>query len=201
MPVLAVKRRASVSIWAANSREGAKINTSGEYAPGPAACFCICTGSEESSFGPVPVPILERRPSFKSREKQGSRNASVLPEPVLATPMRSRPEQRMGQACAWIGVGSVKPAPRIASTRVFVRPSSAASRLVQGAQGSSPSTPVRDAWSSSKTSMLSGGSSQPRLLSWAVLSLLLSFNFCFLRRASSSSTLCCSTEKVCFSEA
>jgi hypothetical protein len=32
----------------------------------------------------------------------GSRNASVLPDPVSATPIMSRPESATGQPCAWI---------------------------------------------------------------------------------------------------
>lgn len=39
----------------------------------------------------------------------GSMYASVLPEPVMAMPSRSRPDSAMGQPCAWIGVGVTKP--------------------------------------------------------------------------------------------
>ena len=45
----------------------------------------------------------------------GSRKASVLPEPVAATPMRLRPEKAMGQPCDWMGVGLLKPLRSIAS--------------------------------------------------------------------------------------
>ncbi len=39
---------------------------------------------------------------------QGTPNASVLPEPVSATPITSRPERRNGQAADWMGVGFLK---------------------------------------------------------------------------------------------
>ena len=35
----------------------------------------------------------------------GSTKASVLPEPVLAMPMQSRPLMMAGSACAWMGMG------------------------------------------------------------------------------------------------
>ena len=41
-------------------------------------------------------------------------NAAVLPVPVCATPMRSRPSRRYGRAFSWIGVGAEYPASRIA---------------------------------------------------------------------------------------
>lgn len=40
--------------------------------------------------------------------RPGSPNARVLPEPVAAMPMRSRPEAMMGQQLAWIGDGCEK---------------------------------------------------------------------------------------------
>ena len=39
---------------------------------------------------------------------QGTPNARVLPEPVSATPITSRPERRNGQAADCIGVGVLK---------------------------------------------------------------------------------------------
>lgn len=46
---------------------------------------------------------------FRVRERmQGTPNARVLPEPVSATPMTSRPESRKGHEAAWIGVGALK---------------------------------------------------------------------------------------------
>ena len=38
----------------------------------------------------------------------GRRNARVLPLPVLAMPIMSRPDITVGTACAWIGVGRSK---------------------------------------------------------------------------------------------
>ncbi len=35
----------------------------------------------------------------------GQRNAAVLPVPVLAAAMRSRPSSTRGMACSWTGVG------------------------------------------------------------------------------------------------
>ena len=40
----------------------------------------------------------------------GSKYASVLPLPVCAMPIMSRPLSAMGQPCAWMGVGSLNPA-------------------------------------------------------------------------------------------
>src|SRR5213593_1146906 len=45
----------------------------------------------------------------------GSRNAAVLPVPVDAQPIRSRPARITGIASAWIGVGRVYPMSRTAS--------------------------------------------------------------------------------------
>jgi hypothetical protein len=40
------------------------------------------------------------------RSRAGSTNAAVLPVPVCAAPMTSRPPISAGIACAWIGVGA-----------------------------------------------------------------------------------------------
>ena len=44
-----------------------------------------------------------------SCSSNGSTNAAVLPVPVCATPMTSRPDRITGMAFAWIGVGSTYP--------------------------------------------------------------------------------------------
>eukprot|EP01051_Picozoa_sp_SAG22_P003046 SAG22_NODE_143_length_17909_cov_34.254969_12_plen_136_part_00 len=76
----------SVLIWQASSRVGAITSTIGPSRPGCRyGCALMCT-----------IP--------------GSRNASVLPEPVREMPTTSRPESASGQPCAWIGDGSVYPA-------------------------------------------------------------------------------------------
>lgn len=36
----------------------------------------------------------------------GSKKAKVLPDPVLATPITSRPDMSAGMACRWIGNGA-----------------------------------------------------------------------------------------------
>ena len=43
----------------------------------------------------------------RSRSMLGSMKAAVLPVPVWAMPIRSRPSSTGGIACAWIGVGVV----------------------------------------------------------------------------------------------
>ena len=45
----------------------------------------------------------------------GMANASVLPDPVRACPIRSRPAMRRGMHLAWMGVGSLMPMPAIAA--------------------------------------------------------------------------------------
>ena len=42
----------------------------------------------------------------RSFSSKGRKKARVLPEPVLATPIVSRPAMIGGQHCAWIGVGA-----------------------------------------------------------------------------------------------
>lgn len=50
----------------------------------------------------------EERMAVLIERMHGMPKASVLPEPVSATPMTSRPERRNGQAAAWMGVGDLK---------------------------------------------------------------------------------------------
>mmetsp|Transcript_3839 Transcript_3839/g.9611 ORF Transcript_3839/g.9611 Transcript_3839/m.9611 type:complete len:289 (-) Transcript_3839:400-1266(-) len=52
----------------------------------------------------------------------GSTNASVLPLPVLAMPMQSRPLMMQGRACAWMGRGAVQPSLRSSSSIFVLRP-------------------------------------------------------------------------------
>ncbi len=51
----------------------------------------------------------------------GSRKDSVLPLPVWARPMRSRPCSAIGHPCAWMGVGAVKPALRTSASTYSAR--------------------------------------------------------------------------------
>ena len=48
----------------------------------------------------------------------GSPNAAVLPVPVWATPVMSRPASSAGMACSWIAVGVVKPSVAAARSSV-----------------------------------------------------------------------------------
>ena len=56
----------------------------------------------EMMMAPNPSSGLQR--SRYSRSKTGIRNASVLPEPVLAAPRTSRPHSACGMAARWIAV-------------------------------------------------------------------------------------------------
>lgn len=55
----------------------------------------------------------------------GSVNAAVLPLPVCASPMTSRPDRASGSASAWMGVGLVKLSRVHASTSSGHTPASA----------------------------------------------------------------------------
>ena len=54
----------------------------------------------------------------------GSTNDAVLPVPVCAMPITSRPSMAIGIALAWIGVGSVNPAAWTASRTLSLKPRS-----------------------------------------------------------------------------
>src|SRR5580692_244553 len=51
----------------------------------------------------------ERGSCSPRSERIGSANAAVLPVPVCALPMTSRPDMIRGMALNWMGVGSVYP--------------------------------------------------------------------------------------------
>ena len=57
-------------------------------------------GVTTSMSGPCPPLAWPRRSS------EGSEKAAVLPVPVLAAAMRSRPSSARGMACSWTGVGA-----------------------------------------------------------------------------------------------
>mmetsp|Transcript_20747 Transcript_20747/g.46194 ORF Transcript_20747/g.46194 Transcript_20747/m.46194 type:complete len:230 (+) Transcript_20747:573-1262(+) len=76
----------SSSIWQASSRVGASTRMAGEPRLRPPANAAI------------------------SKWNAGSRKPQVLPEPVFATVIMSRPARAMGQESAWVGVGPGKPA-------------------------------------------------------------------------------------------
>ena len=74
----------------------------------PTASFCSSTticwtssrvGARMMAWGP--------RPRASSISMSGMPNAAVLPVPVLAWPMTSRPSSALGMKAAWMGVGWV----------------------------------------------------------------------------------------------
>ena len=75
------------------------------------ACASTCVACSR-----VGVSTMARNfcgPSSR-RANMGSRNAPVLPEPLGAFPIRSLPWRITGMALPWIGVGSFRPAARVA---------------------------------------------------------------------------------------
>jgi len=77
MRVPFARGRRKVSVWAASSRVGERTRTA--------------------------VP---RWGCFRRRWRIGRRKAAVLPDPVWAVPMTSRPARIAGIASRWIGVGA-----------------------------------------------------------------------------------------------
>ncbi|CAB5283835.1 hypothetical protein IST453_00804 [Burkholderia multivorans] len=71
--------------WSASSRVGVRISARTGWRAGDALVFAC--GSR--------------------RWMIGSEKLAVLPVPVCAAPMTSRPASTTGMACAWIGVGVV----------------------------------------------------------------------------------------------
>ena len=83
----------------ASSRVGASTSASGAGTPWDS--FVVLAGN---------VLRASRACLSPRRYTVGSRNAKVLPEPVLATATTSRPSHAGGQARFWISDGEVKPA-------------------------------------------------------------------------------------------
>mmetsp|Transcript_29605 Transcript_29605/g.104291 ORF Transcript_29605/g.104291 Transcript_29605/m.104291 type:complete len:240 (+) Transcript_29605:922-1641(+) len=93
----------------------------------------ICTASSRVGASAT----AKRREGWSSSLcRMGSANAPVLPDPVSARPMTSRPAMPCGMASRWMAVGLVHLRPMQASTRDACRPSAAQA----GAPVSSPST-------------------------------------------------------------
>ena len=65
-----------------------------------------------------------------SKGSTGPRDAKVLPLPLLAMPMRSWPALKMGQHCAWMGVGAANCAARISCSTGTGRPAASQVRLL-----------------------------------------------------------------------
>ena len=63
------------------------------------------------------------RPCAPKRCRMGNAKAAVLPVPVCAEPITSRPARICGIACAWIGVGRSYPFSATAKAMFALRPS------------------------------------------------------------------------------
>mmetsp|Transcript_67359 Transcript_67359/g.133484 ORF Transcript_67359/g.133484 Transcript_67359/m.133484 type:complete len:203 (+) Transcript_67359:1045-1653(+) len=97
MPNGLPKRLHSASIWHASSRVGARTSV----------VSCGSTRPEASAA---------------MRESAGARKAKVFPEPVRAMPITSRPLIATAHAVAWMGDGTLKPAPRMISISAAGKP-------------------------------------------------------------------------------
>mmetsp|Transcript_8221 Transcript_8221/g.19108 ORF Transcript_8221/g.19108 Transcript_8221/m.19108 type:complete len:256 (+) Transcript_8221:927-1694(+) len=91
----------SVLIWAASSRVGASATATG---PSPRFTWSLTV--------------------FRMSINAGKRKPHVLPDPVLATAMRSRPSMASGQHWDWIAEGCAKPCDLIAATSSSLNPAS-----------------------------------------------------------------------------
>ena len=79
---------ASSSIWVASSRVGARIRALGRQG--------VLLGGMRLAWKPRRWMAVRR----------GTRKATVLPEPVWAAAITSRPERARGTVCFWMGVGA-----------------------------------------------------------------------------------------------
>eukprot|EP00968_Pinguiococcus_pyrenoidosus_P011531 scaffold927_cov230-Pinguiococcus_pyrenoidosus.AAC.13 len=92
--------RASLAIWTASSRAGAMMRPMG---PSPSSSGYVATWS-------------------RMCRNMGRRKARVFPEPVLATPMTSRPLMMAGTACFWMLKGSFQLCLRRRLSSLSLRP-------------------------------------------------------------------------------
>mmetsp|Transcript_716 Transcript_716/g.2080 ORF Transcript_716/g.2080 Transcript_716/m.2080 type:complete len:294 (-) Transcript_716:476-1357(-) len=126
---------ASVAICAASSRVGASTRAMGVDSPlGTGSCASMCTTA-------------------------GIRNASVLPLPVRAMPIRSRPPRMIGRACAWMGIGRSRFASLRACWRYSGRHSSSSKSTIGGYAPARSSTTTS---SSTRACCNKASSSSPR---------------------------------------
>mmetsp|Transcript_19650 Transcript_19650/g.58284 ORF Transcript_19650/g.58284 Transcript_19650/m.58284 type:complete len:201 (-) Transcript_19650:1463-2065(-) len=91
----------------------------------------------------------------------GNTNPSVLPEPVFAMPMQSRPLMMMGKACAWIASGLSQPLFLSTSSSLPLRPHCVHARIGLGTflpRTLMPSTFITSASSASSMRASSGTS-------------------------------------------
>ena len=89
-------------------------------APSAVNCSAICIAS--SLVGVSTMPNMPQG-SSDHLVSMGPAKAMVLPEPVLAPPMQSRPLRISGMQCFWISVGWVIFMAERDSTSHFERPS------------------------------------------------------------------------------
>mmetsp|Transcript_5595 Transcript_5595/g.16319 ORF Transcript_5595/g.16319 Transcript_5595/m.16319 type:complete len:246 (+) Transcript_5595:1160-1897(+) len=135
----------------------------------PWATSCVWRAS--SRDGQMTIP---RGPSLRVRGKRASSSAAsmtmgrvkarVLPEPVNAMPMRSRPERTAGRPWIWMGVGLRMPLALRWSRMGWG--SRMSRKLLMGGGMSSPSTSIchllrTSCCSSSDRSRISGGGRHP----------------------------------------
>mmetsp|Transcript_27462 Transcript_27462/g.67484 ORF Transcript_27462/g.67484 Transcript_27462/m.67484 type:complete len:337 (+) Transcript_27462:558-1568(+) len=94
----------------------------------------ICVTS--SRVGPMIIPMGPSPCSVGAWSLMcrsiGRTYAKVFPEPVLATPMQSRPDMITGSAWHWIGMGFSKPLRRISSITRLLRPACAQDLMGRG---------------------------------------------------------------------
>lgn len=70
-------------------------------------------GQMSSATGPSPAVSGSRASASHAARTAGSANASVLPLPVNAMPIMSRPARATGRPCIWMGDGRLMPLARI----------------------------------------------------------------------------------------
>ena len=65
----------------------------------------------EGNYVPLDCPMMVEEEEKGKEPPIGKPKAAVFPVPVCAHPNRSRPSNRWGTACIWMGVGLVYPLP------------------------------------------------------------------------------------------
>ena len=146
---------------------------------------CLCSAN---------APFRGLKRSRDSISIAGSRNASVLPEPVRAAPSKSRPASSGGIARAWISVMRSKPRASIA-LRVDGEKSMADQAVLSSATGVCAVDPPARASSAAADEVLAtGAASSPSssvgavLITRAAAALALRSRSCARRRSMSSSS-------------
>mmetsp|Transcript_4212 Transcript_4212/g.17323 ORF Transcript_4212/g.17323 Transcript_4212/m.17323 type:complete len:208 (+) Transcript_4212:3619-4242(+) len=87
--------------------------------------ICVTNSRVGPMIMPIgPSPLSMGRWSLTCLS-MGNTYDSVLPDPVFATPMQSRPDMITGSAWHWIGIGLSKPLRRMSSMTRLLRPACA----------------------------------------------------------------------------